>query len=136
MKTSFDGIFLIQGTLFEGGTHGVGFVSGGIINQKGVTSNQLMHITDWYPTLLHAAGAHPQADLQLDGVDQWDDLQLDGVDQWDCINNGTVGKRTNLVYNMKIKPVQGILEMLYLNSTLNFGIPPVLVFQSPVKSLL
>ena len=112
---------MIQGTLFEGGTHGVGFVSGGIINQKGVTSNQLMHITDWYPTLLHAAGAHPQADLQLDGVDQWD-----------CINNGTVGKRTNLVYNMKIKPVQGILEMLYLNSTLNFGIPPVLVFQLEV----
>ena len=84
-----------------------------------------MHITDWYPTLLHAAGAHSLADLQLDGVDQWD-----------CINNGTVSQRTNLVYNMKIKPVQGILEMLYLNSTLNFGIPPVLVFQSPVKSLL
>jgi hypothetical protein len=33
-----------------------------------------MHITDWFPTLLRAAGAAPPADRVLDGVDQRDRL--------------------------------------------------------------
>ena len=45
-----------KGTLFEGGTHGVGFVAGGFLGRKkGVTHGGLFHITDWYPTLLAAA---------------------------------------------------------------------------------
>jgi len=42
-------------------------------------STQLMHVTDWLPTLYMAAGGNPK-DLQaakFDGVDQWDALVHD-----------------------------------------------------------
>jgi arylsulfatase len=38
----------------------------------GEVSDDIMHITDWFPTLLRAAGAAPPADRVIDGVDQLD----------------------------------------------------------------
>ncbi|XP_026287777.1 arylsulfatase B-like [Frankliniella occidentalis] len=40
------------------------------------TSQQLMHVTDWLPTLLAAAGAAPAPDRVLDGVNLWESLSL------------------------------------------------------------
>jgi arylsulfatase A-like enzyme len=34
------------------------------------SSNEIMHVTDWFTTLLSAAGASPPADRVIDGVDQ------------------------------------------------------------------
>lgn len=36
--------------------------------------DQLIHITDWMPTLISAAGGSLEG-IQLDGVDQWQALQ-------------------------------------------------------------
>lgn len=88
-----------KGTLFEGGTHGVGFVGGGVLKRSGISSTQLMHITDWYPTLLSAAGNT----LPVRG--------LDGVDQWEVITNGENSTRTEMVYNMKMLPPQGAIRI-------------------------
>jgi len=88
-----------KGTLFEGGTHGVGFVAGGVMNRSGISSSELMHITDWYPTLLAAAGYT----LPVEG--------LDGVNQWDVIKNGGNSSRTEMVYNMKMLPPQGAIRI-------------------------
>jgi len=38
----------------------------------GRVSNEIMHVTDWFSTLLRAAGARPPADRVIDGVDQLD----------------------------------------------------------------
>lgn len=38
----------------------------------GKVSDDLMHITDWFPTLLHAAGADLPDDRIIDGIDQLD----------------------------------------------------------------
>jgi len=38
----------------------------------GQASNEIMHVTDWFTTLLHAAGTTPPADRVIDGVDQLD----------------------------------------------------------------
>jgi len=88
-----------KGTLFEGGTHGVGFVGGGLLDQSAIINTDLMHITDWYPTLLSAAGSTSP----LSG--------LDGVDQWKVIKNGGKTNRTEMVYNLKMLPPQGAIRM-------------------------
>ena len=62
-------------TLFEGGIHGVGFVSGGLVrNQKGTTNNNLIHISDWFPTLIHLGGGNTD-DLDIDGHDVWHSIR-------------------------------------------------------------
>jgi hypothetical protein len=38
----------------------------------GRTSNEIMHVTDWFTTLLHAAGVSPPTDRVIDGIDQLD----------------------------------------------------------------
>ena len=43
-------------TLWEGGVRGIGFVHGNRLTRKGVTCKELLHVTDWYPTILGLAG--------------------------------------------------------------------------------
>ncbi|XP_075257814.1 arylsulfatase B-like isoform X1 [Convolutriloba macropyga] len=46
-----------KGYYFEGGTRGVGFVWGDVFKKrKGEVSTDLMHVSDWMPTLYDAAG--------------------------------------------------------------------------------
>ena len=52
-----------------------------MLARSGATSDELIHITDWMPTLLHLAGGDTA------------DLSLDGVNQWQSINTGTTGPR-------------------------------------------
>jgi arylsulfatase A-like enzyme len=40
--------------------------------EPGQTSNEIMHVTDWFTTLLSAAGLSPPRDRVIDGVDQLD----------------------------------------------------------------
>ena len=49
-----------KGTLFwKGRVRGVGFVHGSLLNVLNPnvrTNNELIHVSDWYPTLLHVNG--------------------------------------------------------------------------------
>jgi arylsulfatase A-like enzyme len=40
--------------------------------QRGRSSNDIMHVTDWFTTILHAAGLREPTDRVIDGVDQLD----------------------------------------------------------------
>ena len=89
-----------KGTLFEGGTHGVGFVAGGAVNRARKVERSLFHISDWYPTLITAAGGKHL--LQKD---------LDGINQWQVINKGVKSNRSEMVYNLKMSPPSGAIRV-------------------------
>lgn len=45
-----------KGTLWEGGVRGVAFVRGSMLEKKGTICKEMLHVTDWYPTLINLAG--------------------------------------------------------------------------------
>lgn len=65
-----------KATLWEGGIRGVSFVHSQLFNANviGKINNELMHVSDWYPTLVKAAGGDITG-LDLDGFDQWSTLR-------------------------------------------------------------
>ena len=63
-----------KGTLFEGGIRSIGFVHSPLLplSRMGTISKNLMHVTDWFPTILHLAGCKSKdyGGKPLDGVSQ------------------------------------------------------------------
>ena len=64
-------------TLFEGGLRTLAFVSGGLIpeNMRGKSTDDFIHIADWYITLCRLAGVDPcdsgTGKFPVDGLDVW-----------------------------------------------------------------
>lgn len=73
-KVTSNGIFRAgKGTLYEGGVHTCAFATWDRHLKPG-KSDALMHISDWYPTLLNLAGASLKQKLPLDSFDLWPSL--------------------------------------------------------------
>ena len=93
-------------TIWEGGTRAAAFVYGPQFlrpwgNGNGSSSSsstgsitgrtyeELIHLVDWYPTLIEAAGGNASAIANIDGVSQWRNLL-----------SGGPGPRTEFLYNL------------------------------------
>lgn len=61
-------------TLYEGGVRGVAAIWSPRLQKPARVSNQLVHISDWLPTLYAAAGGDLKDLGEIDGVNQWREL--------------------------------------------------------------
>lgn len=63
-----------KATLWEGGVRGAAFIWSPLLRRSGRISSQMMHITDWLPTLYSAAGGDVSRLGVIDGIDMWEAL--------------------------------------------------------------
>lgn len=79
----------VKCSLWEGGVRGISFIWSPLLRNKGRTSMDLMHITDWLPTLYYAAGGNV-SNLN----------ELDGINMWDTLSHGKTCPRTEVLLNI------------------------------------
>jgi arylsulfatase A-like enzyme len=81
-----------KGALFDGGIKVDSFIYSPLLSNGGTNYTGLMHISDWFPTILALANINytPSDDYKLDGINQ--------IDGW----KGTSTPRTILLYNMYV----------------------------------
>ena len=63
-----------KSTVYEGGTRVPAFIHSPLLYKSGYVSSALMHVTDWFPTILRLGGAPKKfvSELEIDGMDQYD----------------------------------------------------------------
>ncbi|XP_077553362.1 arylsulfatase B-like [Haemaphysalis longicornis] len=89
-----------KGTHWEGGTRAAAFLWSPLLNKTRRVSHQMMHITDWLPTLYHAAGGRP------DFLEE----KLDGYDMWDALSRDLPSPRNEVLYNIEPKQCAAALR--------------------------
>ena len=63
-------------SLWEGGIRGVGFVHSPLLINPGRISNEFIHVSDWFPTLVEGVASGSLDETKLDGFNQWSTIQL------------------------------------------------------------
>nr|CAH7742794.1 unnamed protein product [Callosobruchus chinensis] len=103
-------------TLFEGGVRGSCVAYSPLFQKQGYVNTDLMHITDWLPTLYHAAGG----DVSKLG-------KIDGINQWDVLSRNIPTNRSEILLNIdEVENHSGVLgyngRYKLINGTLKHGV--------------
>jgi arylsulfatase A-like enzyme len=80
-----------KGSLYEGGTRVVSLINWPGKIKPGTVVDEMIHVVDYYPTLLKLAGASPSKSKPLDGFDVWP-----------TISDGKPSPRDEIVYNVEM----------------------------------
>lgn len=96
-------------TPWEGGVRSAGLIWSPLLKTPSRVSEQLMHSSDWLPTLIHLAGVEPQT-------------ALDGFNMWNVLSKWQASPRNEVVHN--IDPIYPYTSYLlgiwkYVNGTVN-----------------
>ena len=85
-----------RGHLTEGAVRVPALVTGPIISKsrRGKRCKELIHITDWFPTILSLAGYN-------------ESITVDGFDIWPILQKGAKGERDMIVYNLDMDDQSG-----------------------------
>ncbi|XP_042228154.1 arylsulfatase B-like [Homarus americanus] len=67
----------VKASVWEGGVRGAGLLWSPHIQNPGRVAHQMVHITDWLPTLISAAGGNLSSLGSIDGIDLWKTLTQD-----------------------------------------------------------
>ncbi|XP_077991635.1 arylsulfatase B-like [Glandiceps talaboti] len=86
-----------KASMWEGGTRVVAFAHGRMLKKHSYIYNGLMHVVDWYPTLVSVAGGDTDSDI-------------DGLDMWASISQGSDSTRKEFIYHIEevFNPVAAI----------------------------
>ncbi|XP_048514447.1 arylsulfatase B-like isoform X2 [Athalia rosae] len=76
-------------SLFDGGVRSSACIYSPLLKNVPRVSNELMHITDWLPTIYSVAGGNV-TDLG----------EIDGVNQWPALRDGSASRRNSLLLNI------------------------------------
>ena len=79
-----------KASLYEGGTRVVSLANWPGHIKPGTTIDEMIHVTDMYPTIASLAGASTEKCKPLDGVNQWP-----------TISEGKPSARTEIIYNVE-----------------------------------
>ena len=93
-------VFHLLRLLMAGGVRGAAFIHSPLLASKGRVSLDLMHVTDWLPTLYELAGGNSSMLRNVDGYNMWDTL-----------SKGKKSPRQELLHN--IYPSGGEAAMRY-----------------------
>eukprot|EP00729_Bicosta_minor_P021081 gene21081-29857_t len=91
-------------TAWEGGVRGLSWVYGAGLSKsvKGTISHEIMHVTDWLPTLVAgAAGLDLDASGRPCATCNRTVAPLDGVDQWESLTKGKASARTEVLLDLQ-----------------------------------
>jgi len=109
-----------KGSGWNGGVKATAFVHSKLLSTsvRGTSYTGLMHVTDWYPTLMHVATGGSWGGQTLSG------LALDGVDNWEAVSDGKTSARTEIVhYHDGTSSViqQGDYKLFTMDSSIECG---------------
>ncbi|XP_033211508.1 arylsulfatase B [Belonocnema kinseyi] len=90
----------VKNTLYEGGVRGAGILWSPLLARTGRVAKQFMHISDWLPTLLTAAGGNTS------------NLNIDGVNLWNALKDDTDSPRKSVLHN---------IDDIYRNAAITMG---------------
>ena len=110
--------------IFIEGVRAVGFVNSPLLPavQNGRNVTDLIHVTDWLPTMLGIAGG------------SIGNLTLDGINQWNTFKEGSASTRTVNAYEpnlISVDLVKNSIDMCIYNIDPDF-IRSSLIFSLPV----
>ncbi|XP_015775079.1 PREDICTED: arylsulfatase B-like [Acropora digitifera] len=99
-------------TLWEGGVRSTGFVHGKMLKRKGAKCDGLLHISDFFPTLINLAGGK---------FDPRNPIPVDGFDVWKTISQGDPSPRTEILLNIDNVDPNATLPGIYQGMGLRMG---------------